>query len=345
MSHAEQFVDCGSPHRRLLPDPRLRQSKLHLADLTHRWNQVALDMVTEPVVFFSAPGAQLIQVNRAVCDVLGYKPQQLRRMAFADIAPHAERGELAGQIRKLVRGALQSANLQTAYRCQDGTLLPVQCSIRALQRRPTQLLVAVAKAMGSFRLSEPCIDILSLDSLTGLPNRAWLWRQLDSEIHRARRGEYRFAVLFLDVDRFKDINDSYGHLAGDRVLQAVARHVRSSVRPEDDVGRFGGDEFVVLMKNVTSATDVYQITRRLGPSVTVAGRRQGKPWRVRATVSIGAALSSDGRLSVADAIDRADLAMYRAKAMGRNGRFTIDDPSPSAPTDSGALAECDGRIA
>jgi diguanylate cyclase (GGDEF)-like protein len=266
-------------------------------------------------------------------------------MALADIAPDAERGEMGRQIRKLVHGALQSAIIQTDFRCQDGTLLPMQCSIRTLQRRPAQLLVAVAKAVGSFRLSERCIDILSRDSLTGLPNRNWLWRQLDSEIQRARLGEYRFAVLFLDVDRFKEINDSYGHLAGDRVLQAFARRIRSSVRPEDNVGRFGGDEFVVLMKNVTSATDVYQMARRLGSGVTVAGRRQGKPWRVRATVSIGAALSSDGRLSVADAIDRADQAMYRAKAMGQNGRFTIDDPIANEPTDSGALAECDGRIA
>jgi diguanylate cyclase (GGDEF)-like protein/PAS domain S-box-containing protein len=319
--------------------------KLHLAEITHRWNQVALDMVTEPVVFFAAPGTQLIQVNRAASECLGYSWPRLRRMTFADIAPQSVRGRMADQIRRVLSGSLQNANLQTVYRCQDGTLRPVQCSIRILQRRPTPLLVAVAKAIDGRKLNEPCIDILSRDTLTGLPNRAWLWRQLDSEIRRARRGDYRFAVLFLDIDRFKDINDSYGHLAGDRVLQAVARRIRSSVRPDDDVARFGGDEFVVLMKNVTSAADVCGITRRLGRGVAVTGRRQGKPWRVRATLSIGVALSTDGRLSVAGVIDRADLAMYRAKTLGGNGRFTIDVPSASAQPDSRALVECGGRTA
>jgi diguanylate cyclase (GGDEF)-like protein len=266
-------------------------------------------------------------------------------MTFAEIAPHAECGDLADQIRRVANGSQQNANVQTVYRCQNGTLLAMQCTIRALQRRPSQLLVAAGKAIDDNKSDESSVDIPSRDPLTGLPNRAWLWRQLEFEIRRARHGNYRFAVLFLDVDRFKEINDTHGHLAGDRVLRAIGRRIRSSVRPDDDVARFGGDEFVVLMKNVTSRADVSRITRRLGRIVTVAGRRRGTPWRVSATVSIGAALSTDGRLSAADAIDRADFAMYRAKALGGNGRFSFDDPIVVGDVDPIALAECGGRIA
>jgi diguanylate cyclase (GGDEF)-like protein/PAS domain S-box-containing protein len=336
-------MDRGLPEPQPMRD--VSRTKPHRNEISRHWNQIALDMVTEPVVFFTALDSKLVQANRAACDYLGYSRQQLRRITFADIAPHAEQGDMADQIQRIANGSLQNANIQTVYRCQNGTLLAVQCSIRALRRGPTQLLVAAGKAIDGNEFIAPRVDNLVLDPLTGLPNRTWLWRQLEFEIRRAQYDDYQFAVLFLDVDRFKEINDAYGHLAGDRVLQAVGRRIRSSVRPDDDVARFGGDEFVVLMKNVANRTDVCRMMRRLGRSVSIAGRRPGTSWRVNATISIGAALCADGRLSAADAIDRADLAMYRAKALGGNGRFSFDDRAAMGGEDPKALAECSGRIA
>jgi diguanylate cyclase (GGDEF)-like protein len=165
-----------------------------------------------------------------------------------------------------------------------------------------------------------------LDSMTQLPNRRWLWTDLKREVRRARRSDYRFAVLFIDVDRFKEVNDSYGHLAGDKVLRAIVRHVRASVRAEDEVFRYGGDEFIVLMKDIRTPAEVRQVARRIGRAVNTAGVTfEGRKWRLQVTLSIGAAISSGFGSSSVEAVERADRAMYQAKALGRRGRFVVDD--------------------
>lgn len=292
----------------------------------NRWNQVALDMVADTVLFFSAPTTRLVNANRAACDHVGYSRQQLRRMSLADIAPQATQGRLADQIDRVMRGKLRDAHLRTVYRHQDGTMLPVQCSIRALRKRPNSLLVAVARGVNERgALIEPGTENVFCDPLTGLPNRAWLLRQLEHDAERAHQSDYRFAVLFIDVDRFKAVNDSFGHLAGDHVLQAVTRHLTSSIRPGDAVARYGGDEFVVLMRDVRCAKSIGRIAKRIGRRVTAAGTLcEGRPWRVQVTVSIGVAISGGRRCSALITVDRADRAMYRAKELGRNGQFVMD---------------------
>jgi diguanylate cyclase (GGDEF)-like protein len=142
----------------------------------------------------------------------------------------------------------------------------------------------------------------------------------------ARRSDYHFALMVIDIDRFKDINDSFGHLAGDYVLQAVARRLTASVRPNDAVTRYGGDEFVVLVKNIRGEKDIRHITERIGRRLEAGGKRGGgDEWRARVTVSIGVALSAGRDSSSVDLFEAADQAMYRAKSLGRNGRFVIDE--------------------
>src|SRR4051812_6866048 len=144
------------------------------------------------------------------------------------------------------------------------------------------------------------------DWLTGLPTQYLLWRNLQRELRRSRGINYCFAVLFLDVDRFKAVNDSYGHLAGDKVLRAVARHIRASVRPDDEVFRFGGDEFIVLMKGTAAVADVARIAQRLGRELIARGTTlEGGKWLARVTMSVGGAIVSCNGSS-AEAIERAD---------------------------------------
>ena len=132
MSHVVEIA-CEKP----LPNP-VRQADA----------QVALDLVADSVLFFSNPTTSLVSVNRAACRHLGYSRQQLCRMSLADIAPRTTRGSLADRIDRVMRGRLQEAHLKTVYRHQNGTLLPVQCLIRALEKRPTSLLVAIARDSG-----------------------------------------------------------------------------------------------------------------------------------------------------------------------------------------------------
>lgn len=335
----------GRPNRYGAPDPNgISQPELSLDDLTHLCNQAALEMVTESIVFFSAPTSRLVHVNRAAANCLGYTRQQLRSMSLLEIAPQATRANLTELCGRAMRSANQEARIRTVYRHRSGSLIPVRCSIRALRMLPESIFVAVGQdTSGPSSMNRRRLCAAFRDSLTLLPNRAWLWRRLEREVRAARKRDYQFAVLFIDIDRFKDINDSYGHLAGDQVLQAVARRLTASVRP-DDVARYGGDEFVVLMKDVHNAEDVRRIAGRIGRCVNAAGKCQGgKVWRARVTVSIGVAICGGQCSSAADAIERADRAMYRAKALGRNGRFAIDESSKDSKGTTRIRGEFAGR--
>lgn len=154
------------------------------------------------------------------------------------------------------------------------------------------------------------------DPLTDLPNRRLLTEELGRSLARARRHGQRLAVLFIDLDRFKWVNDTLGHDAGDAVLRTIASRLRTTVRAEDLVGRWGGDEFIVVLDDPNDAAAVLgtarQVLAALGRRIDVA--QHG----VSASASIGAALFPDaGVATPADLIRRADAAMYRAKQAGR----------------------------
>ena len=161
------------------------------------------------------------------------------------------------------------------------------------------------------------------DPLTGLPNRALLIDRLHHAIEHARRREnYLFAVLFMDLDRFKDINDSLGHQIGDQLLVATARLLETTLRPVDTVARLGGDEFVILLEDITDASDATLVANRIQKKLMSTALLAGKTIFV--TASIGIVLSQTGYERPDDVLRDADIAMYRAKANGR-ARYEIFD--------------------
>jgi diguanylate cyclase (GGDEF)-like protein len=152
------------------------------------------------------------------------------------------------------------------------------------------------------------------DAMTGLPNRALLRDRLDQVLARSRRLFSPFAVLFLDLDGFKEINDQYGHPAGDQVLVQIANRIRAATREMDTPARYGGDEFVVLCEKVTSEEEAAEIAERISKSIDEPVVIDGAELRVG--VSIGIAIGSPG-ITDADALIReADAAMYGAKNAG-----------------------------
>ena len=160
------------------------------------------------------------------------------------------------------------------------------------------------------------------DHLTGIPNRILLADRIEQACREAERNGDMLAVLFIDVDRFKHINDSLGHSAGDEVLRKVVERITASARRSDTVARLAGDEFVILMENVSDPSLVELVATRLVKAmrapIEVAGHS------VVATVSIGSAIYPHDETRVAALITKADAAMYEAKARGRNGyrRYT-----------------------
>jgi diguanylate cyclase (GGDEF)-like protein len=153
------------------------------------------------------------------------------------------------------------------------------------------------------------------DPLTGLANRRALYAHLDREVDRAKRYKHPLAVLVIDIDHFKQVNDVHGHQTGDRVLNHVAQVITQSVRASDVAGRFGGEEFIVLAPE-TPAPAVRVVAERIRRAVeTQTAQQKGLPG---VTVSIGAAGASEGEISTESLVARADAALYEAKRGGRN---------------------------
>ncbi|HEY9299500.1 MAG TPA: EAL domain-containing protein, partial [Phormidium sp.] len=154
------------------------------------------------------------------------------------------------------------------------------------------------------------------DGLTGLPNRTLWTRRLEEAIAKAKEcQDYLFAVLFLDLDRFKLVNDSLGHLAGDELLVAIAKRLQSTLRPNDTVARLGGDEFAILLTNIQELENISSVVNRIQTSVKQPLKLERQ--EVFTTASIGITLSSAGYDSPQDLMRDADIAMYRAKALGK----------------------------
>jgi diguanylate cyclase (GGDEF)-like protein/PAS domain S-box-containing protein len=163
------------------------------------------------------------------------------------------------------------------------------------------------------------------DALTGLPNRTLFMDRLRYAVERAkRRDDYLFAVLFLDLDRFKDINDSLGHFVGDKLLIAIANRLQKDLRSTDTVARLGGDEFVILLEDISDISDATRIADQLQDELTSSNHLIEHD--VFITTSIGIVLSVTGYNRPEEVLRDADIAMYRAKALGK-ARYEIFDPT------------------
>ena len=163
------------------------------------------------------------------------------------------------------------------------------------------------------------------DPLTALPNRTLFLDRLGHVLHRARRKHnYNFAVLFLDLDQFKVVNDSLGHIIGDLSLSESGKRLQDSVRLSDTVGRLGGDEFVVLLEDVQGKSDYLEVVERIQQSLSEPTTLEGK--KVFISTSIGIVLGDERYKKAEDILRDADIAMYQAKSLGR-GRYEVFEPS------------------
>jgi len=161
------------------------------------------------------------------------------------------------------------------------------------------------------------------DALTGLPNRSLFTERLRHAMRRAaRHPDDLFAVLFLDLDRFKDVNDNLGHFAGDELLRAVARRLEACIRPEDTVARLSGDEFAILLESITDISDAGRVAERIEEALSFPINLAGA--EVRTSASMGIVTSSMAHDQPEQLLRSADMAMYRAKAAGR-ARYEMFD--------------------
>jgi diguanylate cyclase (GGDEF)-like protein/PAS domain S-box-containing protein len=229
---------------------------------------------------------------------------------------------------------------------RDGVEVAIEDSIAPIHDRHARLTgaVIVFRDVTTARAREDLLSVrIQHDALTNLPNRLLLIDRLEHAIAQARRRGTKVAVLFIDLDRFKDVNDALGHAVGDRLLQEVAKRLKSAVRESDTVGRLGGDEFVVVLSEVdhpqSAARQADKIRAVLAASPHAIGSQ-----KLSIESSIGTSFFPDDGLDATSLVNCADMAMYVAKRSGRNAhRFFAPDAYLAVPethglSDAGRLA-------
>jgi diguanylate cyclase (GGDEF)-like protein/PAS domain S-box-containing protein len=271
---------------------------------------------------------KLFRVNRAMVQIVGRSTDELLRATLRDLTDPNDHEACAEALGRLLSGEVPSAQLEVRFLHHDGHPVWTALStsiVRDMNENPLYFVCQLEDVTERRASGEALAHQAIHDPLTGLPNRALFVDRLARELARAASLHTRVAVLFLDLDRFKVINDSLGHSAGDRLLVAVADRLSGAMRGDDVVARFGGDEFTVLCANVTSAENAEMIAERLATAIA-------KPvalveGEVFVTASIGIAIS-DGQNETPETLLRnADAAMYHAKELGRDRTAMFDAPT------------------
>jgi diguanylate cyclase (GGDEF)-like protein len=187
----------------------------------------------------------------------------------------------------------------------------------------------LATAMDRKRAEDRLTHLAQFDALTGLPNRTLFLDRLEQTLAVGERSQWRIGVLFVDLDHFKAVNDSLGHAAGDRLLVQAARRLKECVRSGDTVGRLSGDEFAVVLANLSRAEDATLVAQKIVSALALPFALEAE--QVRVSASVGIAIYPRDGIEGAELMKKADKAMYDAKAAGRNGFRTFTPPAVATP--------------
>ncbi len=301
---------------------------------------------TSEAILITDAGGVIKRVNTAFTTITGYAPYEVvgKKPALLKSGRHDAAFYAALWRTLLTRGHWQG---EIWNRRKNGEIFPVWETISAVRNTAGEIIEFVslfADITQKKRSEEEIAYRANYDALTGLPNRTLMTERLNQAIKQARREDSRIAVMFLDLDFFKQVNDTLGHAMGDRLLQAVAERMRLCVRETDTIARQGGDEFVILLANIEDAAAAGVVADKILAQLCTPFTIDDNEIHIGA--SIGITLFPDDGRDIETLFRNADLAMYRAKESGRNNAQFFEMKMTTAAIERRALeADLRGAIA
>jgi diguanylate cyclase (GGDEF)-like protein/PAS domain S-box-containing protein len=260
-----------------------------------------------------------IQVNDRFCQITGYTREELLAMTFRDITHPDDRESDMINIARLINAELADYEVEKRYIRKDGQSVWVHVSVTVVRDaygKPVRAAGVVQDITARKEAEERIQHLADHDELTDLPNRRLFCDLIHFNLAQARRNKTKFAILFLDLDRFKQINDTLGHEAGDEVLKAAGVRLRSTIRESDIIARVGGDEFTILLSDMAHVDAITEVARKIMDSFRLP--LMVVPHEIVVTPSIGISIYPDDGEDIDSLLRNADMAMYQAKRRESN---------------------------
>jgi len=278
--------------------------------------RTAMDATADAIFLIDRAGMSFVDVNATACRMLGYE-----RDDFLALGTHNGNSNNCERLQdlydKLLAGDQSGAMADLTVQRRDGSQVAVEVQRRTLRSGASWILVAVARDVTERKEAELRLLKLShFDTLTGLPNRSQFYSALTRSLEQAAEHRWSLGVLFLDVDRFKNINDTLGHPGGDELLRQFATRLVDALRVRDTIGRFGGDEFAAILMLPEGPHTAVAVVDKIREALRRPFELDGH--EVTVTASIGITIYPDDGLDADTLIKYADTAMYRAKEAGRD---------------------------
>lgn len=267
-----------------------------------------MDLLLDPVCVVDEEG-YFVFISAACERLLGYKQEELIGSRMIDLVHEEDRERTLAAADRIMQGD-SHINFENRYRCKDGRIVHIMWSARWCDEN--RVRIAVARDVTALKRAENRLRHMAYhDALTELPNRPLFQDRFDMALRRARRDGERVALLYLDLNGFKAINDRYGHEAGDLLLREVARRIVRCVRESDTVARVGGDEFTVLLTNIRGWDSIWTVIERIRAAM-------GEPFefdghRASMSASIGTAVHPEDGDDPEQLLRHADATMYAMK--------------------------------
>lgn len=272
-----------------------------------------MDLMLDAVCVVNKSGC-FVFVSAAFEDIFGYSPNEVINKPIIDFVYPEDEAKTLQVVETLISGENQR-RFENRWVRKDGKVIDILWSARWSEEH--QFRIAIAHDITERKQMEQQLHyIAGHDPLTQLPNRALLFERLQASLGLARRGGTHLSLLFIDIDGFKHVNDNYGHLVGDKLLKNIAQRLHNCVRKSDTVGRFGGDEFLVILNDIESFDKVLIIAENIRSELD-------KPYQfdelvLQLSPSIGLARYPENGDNEQQLIQHADQAMYQAKSTGGN---------------------------